>query len=161
MHLRKRKLVRAGMALAWGVGLGLVSTGCGNSITCALQGDNLRGHVLFAEGVTIEPTAAIVVQVSTDSFATAGTTKFSVVNTNALVSVPYEACVDNDTTYQLRAFQDLDQDGVLEAGEAIGLYDDTDTGNAAYQSVTIPSSVDQSTWTIEKDINLTLDGEQT
>jgi len=153
-HRWRRGLQAGGIV----VGLGL-STACGNSITCAIQGDNLRGHVLFAEGVEIDSNADIVVQVSTDSFVSAPMTKSQFHNVNGLVSVPFEACIDNDTAYQVRAFQDSNRDGVLDSGEIVGLYDDTEDGNSTLKSINIPGSADNSTWEVKKDINLTLDVE--
>jgi len=136
-----------------------LSAACGNTITCAIQGDNLRGHVLFAEGVEIDSDADIVVQISTDSFASAPMTKSQFHNVNGLVSVPFEACIDNDTSYEVRAFQDTNRDGVLDAGEQVGLYDDTENGNGTPKPISIPGSADNTTWEVKKDINITLDVE--
>ncbi|HUP58540.1 MAG TPA: hypothetical protein VM598_13870 [Bdellovibrionota bacterium] len=112
-----------------------VATACGNPIDCAVNGDNLEGRITFGQGIPIRADAPLVIQYSTTSFATNGTPSTKT-NPHGLPTVPYGFCVPVGV-YQLRAFQDLNGNGSLDAGEPSGRKDDTTTGNASFVNQTI------------------------
>ena len=130
--------------------------GCGNAINCALHGDNLKGRVGFAQSVAIRLDAAVVIQYSTDSFATVVLGSTSQANPQGLVTIPFGICAPSDLDYQLRAFQDLNGHGTPDAGEAIGRDDGTSDGDQAYvvRRVTTNAQGDYNKIT---DIDITID----
>ncbi len=136
--------------------------GCGNSLSCALLGDNVRGRINFAPSVPIESRAPLVVEWSTDSFATAGISS-SKNNEHDLLTVPYTLCVDNNKNIQFRAYQDRNGNRQPDAGETAGRYDGTPDGNAGFITKNVPSvgsasSSTASTWEKISSIDITLDG---
>jgi hypothetical protein len=106
---------------------------CGNALNCAISGDNLKGHVTFASGVSVQAGANLVVQYSTDSFVSVAKSTIKT-NEQGLVAFPYGMCVPENTDVQVRAFQDLNLNGTIDSGDAQGRHDGTDTGNAAFVS---------------------------
>ncbi len=136
----------------------LVLGGCGNSLKCALQGDNLKGHVTLAEGVPLASGADVVIEVSSDSFVTAAET-VTRENLHALVAVPYSACISNDVDFNVRAFQDINGNGALDAGEFLGLYDGTSDGSGTARTVNLPADETNETWEVEDGVDITLDTE--
>lgn len=117
--------------------------GCGNAIDCALNGDNLMGRVTFGTGVTVRADVNVVIQHSSTSFATEGTSTVKA-NPQGLLTVPYGFCVA-DGTYQLRAFQDLNGNGSLDTGEPSGRLDGTDSGDATFVDRTVTETSSDTT----------------
>lgn len=109
--------------------------GCGPGIDCVVNGDNVKGHVGFGTAVSINESAPLVVQWSNDSFA-ASNNSSTIDNRHGLVSVPYSFCLDQGS-YQFRAFQDLNSNGTLDAGEPSGRYDGTNDGSSGFVTKTI------------------------
>lgn len=124
------------------VGLALVlgASGCGNTLNCAVLGDNLSGRITFANGTRAELNGSIVIEWSKDSFATVGGRGY-ISNNHGLLTFRYSVCVDNDVPVAVRAYQDENEDRVQSTGEASGRYDGTDTGDAAYLTKTVPGGV--------------------
>jgi uncharacterized protein (DUF2141 family) len=112
----------------------LLLAGCGNAVNCVVDGDNLRGRITIGDSVKINSGAQLIVEWSTNSFATVPTLSDTVAvkNVHGMPSVSYSACIYNDGTYQLRAFQDVNGNGVLDAGEGSGRYDGTAEGNGSF-----------------------------
>lgn len=148
-----RRLAATSLALAWGA----LATGCGNTLDCALKGDNIRGRITFAPAIAIRPESRIVVEWSTDSFSGATRAGFTTLNNlHGLPSVAYSLCATDGATYQFRVFQDLDGDSTLDAGESSGRDDGTADGNAAYVSRLLRKST-ENTWETIDDVNITVD----
>jgi hypothetical protein len=151
-HLVSPNLGRNLLCLA----VALSATGCGNSLNCALLGDNLRGRVSLAADIPLEEGADIIVEWSDDSFATVSNSNSST-NVHGLVAIPYTACISNDIAYAVRAYQDTNQNGKGDAGEYLGQYDDTSDGNGTLKTITVPGSADNNEWQVEDGIDITLD----
>ena len=134
------------------------TAGCGNSLNCALLGDNLRGRISLASEVPLDEGADIVVEWSDDAFATVSDSSSST-NVHGLVSIPYTACVSNDIAYSVRAYQDANGNGTGDTGEYLGQYDDTADGNGTLKTVTVPGSTDNTEWQVEDGIDITLDSQ--
>jgi hypothetical protein len=132
-------------------------TGCGNSLNCAINGDNLKGRILYSSNVPIQTDSPVVVEWSKDSFSTVSGRFISDKNVQGLVTVPYSLCVDNDVDVQLRSYEDVNGDNQLTTGEYAGRYDKTDNGDGTYTNVNIPSSVSNSNWKVSDGIDITLD----
>lgn len=126
----------------------LLLSGCGNEVDCLIRGDNVRGRVSFASGIEIVSSADIVVEWSQDGFSSVGG-RSRQRNNNGLVNVPYSMCANDGVALSFRAYQDLDNDATLDAGENSGRFDGTGDGDAAFQSRTIPESTEQNWETIE------------
>ena len=131
-------------------------TACGNSLNCTILGDNIAGHILYGSAVDVEKDSDLVIEWSSDSFATIVDSK-SVQNIHGLVAVPYSACLDLDTDYQVRAFQDANGNGSLDTGETVGLYDGTSDGNGTATTVNLPSSENNVNWQVEDGADITID----
>jgi hypothetical protein len=113
--------------------------------TCKLACNNtanVGGAVVFSNGMVIAPGADIVLQYSTDSFATVTNTGTVVNNAEGFVAVPYQfpvryPCNTTAPTIQIRAFQSQSRTDVFVAGDVNGRFDGTDNGNATL--FTIPA----------------------
>jgi hypothetical protein len=101
------------------------------STACSAQG-TVSGYVVFTGAVKIVKGAAIVVQYSTDNFASTSTTGTVMVNGQGMVAVPFSFQIGlcSNMTLQLRAFQDPNFTGTWASGDAVGRLDGTDNGNA-------------------------------
>lgn len=139
--------------------LSLAFPGCGNSLNCALLGDNLRGHVTFTNAYPPFVNDRITVQASTDSF-TSVTETAVIDNMQNLPTVPYKLCVPNNVNVQVRAFADRNKSGTWESGEGAGRADDDNGNNATFKNFNIPSSSSSSSdneWEIVDSVNFHLD----
>lgn len=135
----------------------LSSTGCGNLINCLTLGDNARGRVTFAANVEVRQDVDIVVEWSTNSFTSVGG-RIKERNLQGLLSIPYSMCVDSGVTYQVRAYQDYNQNSGLDAGEPSGRMDGTSDGNAAFIGKTMPAyAAKTADWTIQEGIDVIVD----
>ncbi|MBL7715591.1 MAG: hypothetical protein JNL01_08995 [Bdellovibrionales bacterium] len=132
--------------------------GCGNSFSCAIYGDNLRGHISYETTVSPQATDRVVVQASADGFTTVSDTS-TIENMQALPTVPYKMCVDNDTNLTIRAFVDRNTSYAWEAGEPAGRMDNTSGSNGTFKTFNIPSnsSSAQKEWEIVDSVNFALD----
>jgi hypothetical protein len=146
--------------LGW-VGLAMGASGCGNALNCAINGDNVRGHVLFGQAAQVDAGARVVVEWSKDGFGAVDGLD-TIDNAQGLVSVPYSLCVDNNIEVSIRAYQDENGNGAWESGEAAGRDDGTSDGNATYTTHNLagaePSGDASGNWEVEKDVNVWLDG---
>jgi hypothetical protein len=137
-----------------------VTPACGNAVECLVNGDNIKGHVIFPADSPGEAGKTVLVQFSKDSFATvASDTRVS--NTQGLVAVPYSYCAETEKTFSVRAFQDSNGDGMWEAGEAAGRDDGTSDGNSTYKTYSFPKPQPSANppvgWKIENDVNIWMD----
>ena len=144
------------IALLMGPGLVACSE---NQFNCEIQGNNVEGRIHFANGVPLESRTTILVQTSTDGFATAPEYTEHVDNLQGLISLPYDICADPGSV-SVRAFQDTNGNGAYDAGEPAGRRDGTSSGHAAYSTFTIDPFDDQSEdaeWDTEEGVNFALD----
>jgi hypothetical protein len=102
----------------------------------------VSGYVVFTGAVSIVPNSQVVVQWSTDSFASTVYTGAGVPNVQNAVAVPFGFSVQlcGPMTIQVRAFQDPGYTGSWASGEAAGRYDGTDSGNGSFTDVTLAPS---------------------
>lgn len=118
------------------------SPGPAASPTCTSTQGTVSGYVVFTGAVSITRGANVVVQWSTDSFATTTYTGAGVVNTQGMVAVPFGFNVTfcSSIALQIRAFQDPNFTGTWSAGQAEGRYDGTDYGNTSFTTVNLNTS---------------------
>lgn len=121
--------------------------GCGSDLGCTVRGNNVNGRIYFPAGTPVEAGSTIVVQYSEDSFTTIEKTE-TVWNLQGLVALPYSVCADQDSTFQVRAFQDSDGDGSYDVGEYAGRDDGTSSGHDGYlgRIIVSPSATDEDQW---------------
>ena len=114
----------------------------GAAPSCTPTTGTVSGYVIFGGAVSIARGGTVVIQWSTDSFATTIYTGAGVVNTQGMLAVPFGFSVNicGTLSFQLRAFQDPGVSGVWTTGDAVGRYDGTDTGNATYTTVSLSTS---------------------
>lgn len=124
---------------------------------CVANGNNVKGHVIFGNGVTLIPGSDIIIQWSTDSFATVTNVGVTTNNAQGFVAVPFSFCIDTGKSFQLRAFQADDKTMTYHSGEATGRYDGTDTGNAAYITTNLFQN-QISDWPLLQGLEIVLDG---
>ncbi len=135
----------------------LLLLGCGSSFNCAIFGDNIRGHVMLGPLAPTSSSRKMVVEVSSDGFATVSNIA-TVDNFQSFVVVPYTVCGDTGKTLSVRAFVDQASNGTYVSGAPSGRYDGTSDGNAAYKTLNFPaastSSKDSSSSDWKKDYNI-------
>jgi hypothetical protein len=140
--------------------LPLVTTGCGNQLNCAINGDNVKGHIGFTSTITPKTTSQIVVQYSTNSFTSVSDSK-NLSNEQGLVVLPYTFCAANDADIAIRAFQDDNGNGNWDSGEGAGRNDGTTDGNANYLTHNFPHPQPSATppveWKVDENVDITLD----
>jgi len=153
LHLRLSKgLLGAGLSIV----LVLGSAGCGNSLNCSILGENLKGRIDYSSEVDLEKDSTLVIEWSSESFATIDDSK-TLQNIHGLVTVPYSACLELDSDYQVRVFQDTNGNGTLDTGETYGLYDGTSNGTGTATVVNLPSSENNENWQMEDEADITID----
>lgn len=147
--MKRMELLGAVLAL-------LLVSSCGNSLNCAVLGDNAKGRVTFGSAVSVAPGAAVVVEWSTNSFSSvSGRTSRS--NVHGLLSIPYSTCIDSAVDVQFRAYQDMNDNTQIDAGEASGRFDLDGGGNATYVSKQVPVSSASSDWKILEGVDIAID----
>lgn len=116
----------------------ILLTGCGNSMNCAILGNNVNGRINFGDRAPFgSQRTQLKVELSKDIFATVWQSQV-VDNSQNLISVPYSLCADNNVNFTIRAFSDQNANGKWDAGEGTGRDDGTSDGNAAYVTRNIP-----------------------
>ncbi|HAR44533.1 MAG TPA: hypothetical protein DCS07_18190 [Bdellovibrionales bacterium] len=142
------------------ISLGALMTSCGNQLTCAIQGDNIKGHVNFTGAVPAQAGKTIVIQYSKDNFSSVAHAS-TVSNLQGLISVPYSFCVDNEVDAVFRAIQDDNGNGSWESGEGSGRADTTSDGNAPYKVYNLPVAQPSATppvpWKVESGVDIAID----
>lgn len=134
----------------------LLSGGCGNALNCAILGDNVKGRVTFGSSVNVVAGSAVIVEWSMDSFSSVSG-RSTQRNIHGLLSVPYSTCIDSGVDVQFRAYQDLNENTLLDGGEAYGRYDQTGSGDASYLSKQVPASSASSDWRVLEGIDIAID----
>ena len=115
---------------------GLLASACGKGTPDKVYANYLTGRVNVAGTVSVQSGAPILIEYSTDGFATvSGTLRLN--NDQGLLTLPYRIefkSYDGDYV-QLRAYQDSNKNGIWDPGEASGRYDNTTAGNSVLLSI--------------------------
>lgn len=117
--------------------LAILLSGCGNSLNCFINGDNLRGHIQLGPVSPVASSGKIQVEVSTDAFTSVDDTNY-IDNLQKLPVVPYTVCSSTGKSLSVRAFVPRAGNSSYASGDPSGRYDGTSDGNAAYKTFTIP-----------------------
>jgi hypothetical protein len=134
--------------------------GCGNAVSCALYGDNLKGHIDFTSAIPPSSDKRVILERSIDGGGTFAFAK-NLSNSQGLLSLSYTLCVDNDVNVAVRAFQDDNGNGKWDSGEGAGREDGTADGNAPYKTHNFPkpnpSANPPVDWKIDANADITID----
>ncbi len=129
-----------------------------NDLSCMLAGDNLKGRLTYSDSLSRVPGAPIIIQWSTDNFATiAGSRNWD--NWLGLLTFEYSACVDSEIDYQVRAIQDTNGNGQYDSGEVEGRCDGTANGDSAFITKRVPQSNGEK-WEVVNGADIVLDTQQ-
>ena len=113
------------------------------SLSCGFTLDQcssvVSGYVLYANGTRPTQNADVVIEWSTDSFATVTHSGQTVNNAQGFVAVPFSFDATYSCTsvpsFQVRALESPDHTGVWKTGNVVGRCDGTSTGNATYTAI--------------------------
>jgi hypothetical protein len=108
----------------------------------------VTGRINYTGTVPPDPSAPIVIQYSTDNFATAPTALVVVTNLQGLLTFTFNAsstiaagCPQTvGTVFKFRAFQDSNANGIWDSGEGSGRDDGTSDGNTTVISHAVHSN---------------------
>lgn len=129
-------------------------SGCGEVLQCALNGDNVEGRIVYSEGIDIR--GQLRIDWSNNGFQSITGGKH-IDNMHALPVFSYSMCVNTNQSLSFRAYQDLNMNNQLDAGESNGRFDGTSDGNAAFWTRNIPYTIGTEQWEVVRDVDITVD----
>lgn len=134
-------------------------TGCENTLSCLISGNNVVGRIVYSGDINVDTARDVVIEYQYGSaFSSAAAThnQYSAKrNIHGLITFEYSLCAENDRDIVVRAYEDLNNNRILDAGEPHGIFDGTANGDATPVTVNVPAN--KSEWIKQKGVDFYLD----